>query len=76
MIDVPRLYKNGASVSYFIDNFQVMIWQPAWLKLVSEEKEETSKEELDKESEYKEKLDKESKFGLTSDKDFKPPTSS
>lgn len=35
VMDVPRLYKNGADMKYFINGeLPVMMWQPPWLKLI------------------------------------------
>lgn len=54
LVDIPRLYKNGPDAKYYLDDKQVIMWQPAWLKLqeaqqapdepLNEEEEEMKKE--------------------------------
>ena len=33
VMDIPKLYKNGAEGQYFLEDRPVILWQPAWLKL-------------------------------------------
>jgi len=35
VMDMPRLYKNGIDAKYYVDgDKQIMMWQPAWLRLI------------------------------------------
>lgn len=37
VVDIPRLLKNGVNEKYFIEDKQVTLWQPLWLKLIEAE---------------------------------------
>lgn len=34
MVDMPRIYKNGVNAKYFLEDQQIVMWQPAWLRLI------------------------------------------
>lgn len=49
LVDIPRLFKNGPEAKYYLDDKQVIIWQPAWLKL--QEAQQAPEEPLNEEEE-------------------------
>jgi hypothetical protein len=34
MVDMPRIYKNGVDAKYFLEDKPIVLWQPAWLRLI------------------------------------------
>lgn len=58
IFDMPRLYKNGTESEYFIDGRKVIMWQPAWLKLIDEDNERDESAEMALTKEEEEELKK------------------
>ena len=38
MVDMPRIYKNGVNAKYFLEDQPIVMWQPAWLRLIEAER--------------------------------------